>query len=76
MIEHETLTLVKLGWPKLGALNRECISSRGRQQNAALVEQVSAASRALAEQAKAFRKTVAVLRLHDDYTVTVSGSTV
>ena len=40
------------------------------QQNVALVERVSVASRALAEQAKALRSTVAALRLRDDYTVT------
>ena len=46
------------------------------QQNATLVEQVSVASRALAEQAKALRNTVALLLLHDDYTGTALGSTV
>ena len=40
------------------------------QQNVALVERVSVASRALAEQPKALRNTAAVLRLRDDYTVT------
>ena len=44
--------------------------TRMLQQNVALVERVSVASRALAEQAKALRSTVAALRLRDDYTVT------